>query len=123
MINMTHAPRDRRRHLVEGGVRVPRVEPHAARGASARERLGSGQLRGDGRESDGFGVGEILVELIFLRRSECFGGVASAGVRGEVGAVKVGAQNASDFAPFPLPPALWGERVRRLGLCTASETQ
>src|SRR5262249_28058176 len=111
-------------HLIKGGVRVARVEPHAAGGAGAGELLGAGQLRGDGRDGDGVGVGEGFVELRFARRPKRFRWVTAARIGSEVGAVEMRAQHAGAGLSFftPLPPKR-GERGGKCNRCTTSRTR
>src|SRR6185437_8582010 len=93
MIDVTHAPADRRLNPLERGVRMAGVAADAARTAGTRERFRARQFGGDGRRGDA--VGEVEEGQIVgrLRRTDGRAGVTAARLRSEIGSIEMSAEN------------------------------
>src|SRR5438309_1769530 len=98
MIDVPHAPRDRRFHLLEGGVRMAGVTADTFGMAGADKRFRAGQLRSDRRGRNAVGECKVLLKLARLRSADRRGGMTAASFCREVGTVEMRAENASAAA-------------------------
>src|SRR5579884_1496529 len=93
MIDMAHAPADRRLDLIESSVRMTGVATNAVLTTGADERLRSRQLRGDGGCSDNVSVFEKGQEISRLGSADRRSRMTAAGFRSKIRAVEMRAKN------------------------------
>ena len=104
MIDVRDAPATGRLHLRERGVRVADVDADIQRPAGADERLGAGQLRGDGGAADAVAERQVFEVFFLPGRPHVLAGMTAARLLREVRTVEMRAEDAGAAGAFLLEP-------------------